>query len=450
MSTPDNSPQKSEVPGTFLGYLKSFGPGIIVVLTWLGAGDVVETSVAGGKYGYALMWVMVVAIGMRFLFVSLIAKYQLCNQRGEGVLDGLARIHPVYPLFLFLASIVMGHVSCAYMTVGIAEVCVNLTGVGQKWMWAVLWNGIGLAIIFRPVLGNIESLFKVLLVVLSISFVGTALWVGPDPAGILEGTFAFKLPPPSAGSDQSDGALLVAIGLIGAVGGSLMNLVYPYFLEDKGWNSPAHRKVQTYDFLLAILVMIVLNLSIWTLGAEVLHLKGQDLNEIKLDDLPQLLTGLLGRGGRVVFYVGIFAAIYSSLVGHALGLGYLGSHAYQRLTKGADAKTGDYRSHAWYRRIAVWCLVSPIIWTIPGVPEEASFVYMTLVANSAQVMLVPPIAGGLWWITANSDYIGEQYRNRWWENLVMAVLFAVAIWAAVGSLASVYESLSEVFQALVG
>lgn len=437
MSTPENSPQKSEVPGTFLGYLKSFGPGIIVVLTWLGAGDVVDTGVAGGNFGYALMWVMVVAIGMRFLFVSLIAKYQLCNQRGEGVLDGLARIHWLYPLFLFLASIVMGHVYCAYMTVGIAEVCVNLTGVGQKWMWAVLWNGIGLAIIFRPVLGNIEGFFKILLVVLSISFLGTALWVGPNPAGILEGTFAFKLPQPSEVPNQSEpfDALLVAIGLIGAVGGSLMNLVYPYFLEDKGWNSPAHRKVQTYDFLLAIIVMIVLNLSIWTLGAEVLYPQGLTIKE--LDDLPQLLTELLGNGGRVLFYVGIFAAIYSSLVGHALGLGYLGSHAYQRLTKGAEAKTGDYRSHAWYRWIAVWCLVSPIIWTIP---EEASFVYMTLVANSAQVMLVPPIAGGLWWITANSDYIGEQYRNRWWENLVMAVLFAVAIWAAVGSLSSVYQA----------
>jgi hypothetical protein len=55
-------------------------------------------------------------------------------------------------------------------------------------------------------------------------------------------------------------------------------------------------------------------------------------------------------------------------------------------------------------------------------------------------MLVPPIAGGLWWITANSNYIGEEYRNRWWENAVMAVLFAVAIWAAFGSLSSVYNA----------
>ncbi len=94
MNTDDNLPA---VPSTFSEYVRSFGPGIIVVLTWLGAGDIVEVSVAGGNFGYALMWVIVVAIFMRFLFVSLIAKYQLCNQHNEGVVDGLARLHPAYP-----------------------------------------------------------------------------------------------------------------------------------------------------------------------------------------------------------------------------------------------------------------------------------------------------------------------------------------------------------------
>ncbi len=73
------------LPRTFGEYVRSFGPGLVVVLTWLGAGDIVSMSVAGGNYGYSLMWVLVLAVVMRFLFVSLIAKYQLCNQHGEGV-----------------------------------------------------------------------------------------------------------------------------------------------------------------------------------------------------------------------------------------------------------------------------------------------------------------------------------------------------------------------------
>ena len=87
-------PPPAPVPHSFVEYLRSFGPGIVIVLTWLGAGDVVDMGTAGANYGYSLLWVFVVAILFRFLFVSLIARYHLCNQHGEGVLDGLVRLHP--------------------------------------------------------------------------------------------------------------------------------------------------------------------------------------------------------------------------------------------------------------------------------------------------------------------------------------------------------------------
>ena len=87
-----------------------------------------------------------------------------------------------------------------------------------------------------------------------------------------------------------------------------------------------------------------------------------------------------------------------------------------------------------YRWIALWCLVSPLVWTLPGMP---GFVWLTLTANSAHVVLLPVLAGGLWWITASPRLIGEQYRNRPWENGVMAVLFLLSVyfaWQAVRNL----------------
>ena len=65
------------------------------------------------------------------------------------------------------------------------------------------------------------------------------------------------------------------------------------------------------------------------------------------------------------------------------------------------------------------------------------FVYLTLLSNSAQVVIVPLLAGGLWWITASEKFIGKTYRNRWWENLVMALLFSLALWGAYGAIKSV-------------
>ena len=114
-------PPDAPIPHSFLEYVRSFGPGIVIVLTWLGAGDVVDMGAAGANYGYALIWVFVVAILFRFLFVSLIVRYHLCNQHREGVLDGLARLHPIYAPVLFFAAIVMGHVYGSYMTRGVGR-----------------------------------------------------------------------------------------------------------------------------------------------------------------------------------------------------------------------------------------------------------------------------------------------------------------------------------------
>jgi Mn2+/Fe2+ NRAMP family transporter len=188
--------------------------------------------------------------------------------------------------------------------------------------------------------------------------------------------------------------------------------------------------VQLYDLTLGIVVMIALNLSVWVLGAELLY---PDQHIRDLDDLPRLLSEVLGEGGRVLFYLGIFAAIYTSVLGHAAGLAYMGSHAWLRWEAGRGPIAVDYRQHPLYRWIVVWCLVSPLVWTFPGMPD---FVTLTLVANGAQVLLLPLLAGGLWWITASAHHIGAEYKNRWWENAVMGVLFVLAISGAAGAVRS--------------
>lgn len=424
----DESATLAPPPQSFMEYVRSFGPGLVIVLTWLGAGDVVTMGISGGNYGYALMWVVVLAVAIRFCFVSLIAKYQLCNQHGEGVLDGLARLHRGYALLLMVVAILMGHFLGAYLVVGVGETWVGLTGMGQTWMWATLWSAITLALVFRPSYSRVELVFKGLLLCLTVSLLGTALWTGPNPRGIVQGTFSFSMPEQVGAFDS----MLLTLGMIGAVGGSLMNLAYPYFLEQKGWRGPTYRRVQTYDFLLAVVVMIILNLAVWTLGAELIHGSGETIKD--LSGLTRLLSEVLGVGGAKLFYLGVFAAVYTSLVGTALALGYMASHGWLRWKAGAGPLPGDYRTHPIYRVVVVWILVSPLVWTLPNMP---GFVTLTLIVSSLQVVLIPFLAGGIWWITASSRYIGREYRNRWWENAFMVFVFGLALWGAYEAIDSV-------------
>jgi Mn2+/Fe2+ NRAMP family transporter len=423
-------PPLAPLPVSFRDYLRSFGPGIIIVLTWLGAGDVVDMGVAGANYGYSLMWVLIAALIFRFVFVSLIARYQLCNQHGEGVLDGLARLHRGYAPALCIAAIVMGHVYGSYMSVGIGEVCRNVFRRGEVWQWALACNALGFLFVFQPAYKRLEVVFLFFLGVLSVSFLGCAIWVGFDPLEVARGLVRVEMPAQRGHFNP----MLVAVAMIGAVGGSLMNLVYPYFLAAKGWRGPQYLRVQRYDFLLGVVVMILLNLAVWTLGAELLF---PDKQIKTLDDLPNLLSGMLGEKGRLLFYAGIFAAIYTSIIGHAAGLAYLGSHAWLRWhTPNGEPIRSDYRRHPMYRWIVVVCLITPLIWTLPGMPD---FVTLTLIANSAQVVLLPVLAGGLWRITASARYIGAAHRNRPWENAVMALLFALAVYGAYSSATSIAQ-----------
>ena len=422
-------PAPAPIPRSAAEYLRSFGPGIVVVLTWLGAGDVVDMSVAGANYGYSLMWVLVLAVFMRFVLVSLIARYHLCNQHGESVVDGLCRLHPAAAPALAITAVVMAHVYGAYMTVGVGEVCANLFRTGAPWLWALGCNAVALALVFRPAYGPLEAIFKIFLALLSISFVGSAIFVGFNPLDVVRGLVRFEMPETQGRFNP----LLVGVAMIGAVGGSIMNLVYPYFLDAKGWRGPEYRRVQTYDFLLAVTAMLALNLAVWVLGAELLY---PDRQIRDLDDLPVLVSSVIGEWGRALFYVGIFSAIYTSILGHAAGLGTLGTHAWLRWRTGAAPETTTLQRHPVYRGIVLWCLLSPLVWTLPGMPD---FVMLTLVANGAQVVIVPLLAAGLWRITASPRFIGERFRTRAWENAVMAVLCALAVYAAANSVTALVK-----------
>jgi hypothetical protein len=47
----------------------------------------------------------------------------------------------------------------------------------------------------------------------------------------------------------------------------------------------------------------------------------------------------------------------------------------------------------------------------------------------------------LWWITSSARFIGAQYRNRWWENVLMGLLFVLAVYGAINSIRSIAQFL---------
>lgn len=107
--------KEEELPQTFWEYLKMWGPGIVMVLTWWGAGDMVDTITAGSSYGYALMWAITVAIIIRGTITYLLGKYSAVNPRRETVLTAYARISKYLLWVLVIGFVYYLHMYGAFL-----------------------------------------------------------------------------------------------------------------------------------------------------------------------------------------------------------------------------------------------------------------------------------------------------------------------------------------------
>ncbi|MEO5862331.1 MAG: hypothetical protein ABIQ03_07700 [Burkholderiales bacterium] len=128
--------------------------------------------------------------------------------------------------------------------------------------------------------------------------------------------------------------------------------------------------------------------------------------------------------------------MYSSVIGNATGYGLMCADIanVSRPSEAAAITDANVADSSIYRLVAAWRLFSPLIWSFPGMP---GFVAVALIANAATVVVLPLLCASLWYITARTAYIGPVYRNGYWENSLMAGLFALSVWGAYQSVISI-------------
>ncbi|WP_261133991.1 Nramp family divalent metal transporter [Bacillus sp. Marseille-Q3570] len=432
MSIPVEKKPQQEMPRkpiSFWQYILSFGPGIIMVLSWLGAGDLVDMSVSGAHYGYALMWGLVIALLLRFILVNIISKYALCNVHQETIFQGYKRLYRYLPFIFGIASLFLAHFYAAYLVKGAGEALFHLSNAGTTFGWSIAVVIVALALLGRGVYNYIEITIKGILILMVVSLVGSALWVGPDVPALVKGTIAFDIPDNVGGIST----LVFVVSLIGAVAGSMSNLVYPYLFKQKGWNGPKYLKLQRYDLLFGILMIIIIDIAVWVLGAEVLHPQGKTIESVS--DMAQVLTTTLGIFGGILFYVGVFGACFSTVIGYALGFGNLFVDSiYTTFPERAKKYNNEFNKDPLYKFTLLITVVLPVIWALPSMP---GFVYLTIIVNAWQVLLLPAVAIGLLILTNRKDLLGK-YANKWWENVLLLILIGLTLWSTWTLLSSLF------------
>jgi Mn2+/Fe2+ NRAMP family transporter len=406
----------------FKEMLTSFGPGVIAVLAWLGAGDLVDSSIAGAHYGYDLMWVLAISLLIRYVIVSMMSRYTLCNVEGLSLVQGFSRLHRFYPYFIGAYALIMGHLFNSYMIKGAAEGLTHLLGFGNTLMWAIVVVAAGFLLIGRSIYNTLENGMKFLLALKTFCLILVAIMATPDVGAIAKGTVGFSIP-----KDVGVyGAFLMAISLVGAVSGSIANFIYPYGFKEKGWTSPIHLKFQRRDLLFAICVAIILDLAVWVVGAEVLKPNGIQIHS--LQDLAQALAVHLGTFGFVVFYLGVIGGLFSSAVAFATVFPKVAIDSLHTANPERKKKYGEKPDNdPLFKWFSMFILITPVIWSIPGMP---GFVSLVVFINILSVVGLPVISIGLLILSNQKKALG-QYVNKWYENALLVGCTILALWSSI-------------------
>lgn len=423
-------------------FVRGFGPGLVLAMTFLGTGDLISSSVSGANYGYALMWTLIVALGARYFMISAIAKYKLQNRFGDlSLMAGYRRIWKGFPAFFAVMMLIYGViVQAAFLragTVGLYELAGRRGGE-----WGHFWWGLPIVVVTAIVLTRgsafrfLEWSARIASIVIIGSFAFALIRIGRiDVVALVQG-LTFAVPADNGPFD----ALFIAVATIGTIGGSAANLLYPYFMSERGWNKPEHRPVQQFDLLTGMLPLLIINLLIWIVAAETVRDSGITVSSEA--GLAAMMHHAVGPIGPSLLWIAFALKAVTSFPAQAHGFARMmfdGLH----LATARGERFARVEEDPWFRRAMVaFLIVLPLLITLPGAPD---LVHISIFGTSVVTALtLPPILLGILMLTSSKRFMLAEYVNRWWEKLILCVIAAIGIWSLYAILTGLADAIARV------
>ncbi len=386
-----------------LNRLKNIGPGVLVAAAFIGPGTVTACSFAGAKFGYALLWALAISTIATIVLQEMAARAGLVTRKGLAALIRAALPNPWFRklmLGIIFSAIVIGNAAyeAGNLTGGVLglQTIIPEETVGRE-IWLLVLGLMAAIILYIGNYKFLERVLVLLVLVMSLSFLITAIASGPDWGAILTGLFTFQRP---------EGSLWLVLGLVGTT-------VVPYnlFLHasivQKKWSSPADLPAVKFDTATAILLGGLVSMAVLLCA---IPLAGSTLNNA--GDLARGLEPLLGSYARNFLGIGLFAAGLTSAITAPLAASYVAAGCFGWSNSMDNAK---------FRM--VWALV-----LLLGVASSFLKIKPLEIIQFAQIangLLLPLIAGILLWVMNQENLLGK-YKNTFWQNLLGGSVFLFA------------------------
>lgn len=399
---------------------RSSGPGALVAAAFIGPGTVTVCTLAGVDFGYELLWAMLLSVLATMVLQEMSARIGLVTGQGlTDVLRGQLRPYPVtrvVVLLLVLCAVVVGN--AAYEAGNISGGRLGLETLlaledrdGAQYLSLV----IGVAAFWLLYQGRyrlLERALVTLVVVMSLSFLVTAVLTRPDlPAlfrGLLVPTF-------------SDASLLTVVGLIGTTVVPYNLFLHASLVQAK-WQGVEHLRDARRDTVVAISMGGLVSLSIIVSAAAV------DSEGVRnAADLARGLEPLFGGLARYLLSIGLFAAGITSAITAPLAAAYV--------TSGCLGWGGDLR-HPGFRAVWMGVLALGVLFSSLGI-SPIEIIRFAQVANG---IALPVVVGILLWLMNREAVLGI-HRNRVFHNVAGGLILVVTVALGWRALVQVFGSL---------
>ncbi len=379
------------------------GPAYLVSVGYMDPGNWATDLEGGARFGYALIWVLLMSNMMAILLQTLSARLGVVT--GHDLAQACrAEYSPRLNFVLWLLAEV------AIAATDLAEVLGTIIALkllfGLPLLWGCLitaFDTFALLYLQRWGMRQIEAIVLVLVGTIGLCFLVQIFQAQPEVAGMVAGLRP-TLPP---------GALFVAIGILGAT-------VMPHNLylhsalvqtrrigKDQASRAAACR-FYLLDSTIALNAAFLVNAAILVLSAAVFYRHG--LEVVTIEEAHKLLPSFLGKAAPILFAVALLCAGQSSTLTGTLA-GQIVMEGYLHL-----------RIAPWLRRLVTRLIaLVPAVLVIGLTGDESTHQLLVLsqVVLSLQLSfaVIPLIH-----FTSNRRNMGV-FANPWW---VVGLAWAVA------------------------
>jgi manganese transport protein len=368
-----NNTVETNVKGGFWRKLLAFlGPAYLVSVGYMDPGNWATDLAGGSKFGYALLWVLVMSNLIALLLQSMSARLGIVARR-----DLAQASRDLYPPIVNIFNYILAEIAIA--ACDLAEVIGMAIGLqllfGLPLVWGVAISVLDtflLLLLMNWGIRKLEAFILALIAVIGVAF-GIEMYLAqPSLSGLAMGLI------PTIPGDE---ALFIAIGIIGA---TVMPhnlylhsaLVQTRKVERTDIGIRRAIKFNIIDSAIALNLALFVNAAILILAAAVFYKNGHS-GVTEIQDAHRLLEPLLGKSyAPILFAVALIAAGQSSTVTGTLA-GQIVMEGYLRL-----------RIAPWLRRIITRLLaVIPalLVITFMGESETGNMLILSQVILSMQL-----------------------------------------------------------------